>query len=161
MSFDFVESVFSGIQFSPVKINGKSREHEKVSLQQKKKDNGSSEIIIRISKALMVDCQFEYGTQLYLSYGEDFKQESFMCISKNEEDATPFGSKLSKQNNKRDNSAGVIRITYKTATGLPDFLCKESDSDGALKRVKYVHDEMYFSAQAGILKFKLKLSIKE
>ncbi|WP_305843057.1 hypothetical protein [Photobacterium leiognathi] len=124
MSFDYADSVFSSIQFKPVKVNGKNREHEKVSLQHKRKDDGGSEIIIRISKAIMEECQFEYGTQLYLSYGENFNQESFMCISSKTEDATPFGSKLSKQNNKRDNSAGVIRITYKTTIGLPDFLKK-------------------------------------
>lgn len=156
----FIFDEFATVSFEPIKINSKSKEHEKVSVQHKKKNTGSSEIIIRLSKATMDECCFKYGSLLYLSFGATFNKEQFIRISSKKEHKHKYGVKLSKQNKSRDNSAGVIRATYKGSIGLPDFLTLES-IDEELNRVKYIHDDNAFSATEGLLQFKMKLSIKE
>lgn len=149
--------VFSFVDFQPIRINGRNREREQISLQHKLKPKSSgSEIIVRIGLEMMQSCGFTYGDTVYLQYGL-FVSDHVVKITKQSTDSK-FPATLSRQN-KSENSAGVVRFTFKNGIGFPDFLSLESaSSNEQLTKVKYLHDDLTIQHSDGDCTFKLKLS---
>ncbi|EHH2456324.1 hypothetical protein J7X56_004595 [Vibrio parahaemolyticus] len=139
--------MFDNLDFKTVTTTGRGVSNDPVSIVHSHKTK-KNEILFRLAREAMDKCGFVYGEKVHVQFAAD---NSVCRIIK----STKSGSvTLSQQVKDNPNSAGVVRLTYKST--LPDFLGKESRADNKkYNRVRYVHEDDKIQYDKDMITFQL------
>lgn len=139
--------MFDSLDFKKVTTTGRATSNDPVSITHSFKTK-KNEIMFRLSRDVMDKCDFKYHDKVHILFAAD---DTVCRIIKSDQAGAVT---LSQQIKGNENSAGLVRLTYKSS--LPNFLEKES-KDKILDRVRYVHEDDKIQYDSGAVTFQLKL----